>query len=115
MSASHFILLVEDERTGSEALAKNLVRLGIEPIRVDDLAQATELVKSKEYTIEGILLPTYLPGSEMKNGDDPGNLTFGTITTRAYCDSRSIDSSARKSTTLFATRNARRRIRPSGC
>jgi CheY-like chemotaxis protein len=66
VSASHFILLVEDERTGSDALATSLVRLGVEPIRVDDLVEAAEVARSKQYMIDGVLLPSHLPGVEIE-------------------------------------------------
>ena len=62
MSANHFILLVENTPTESETLALQLVRLGVEPIRVADLAEAMNVVKSREYAIRAVLLPSNLPG-----------------------------------------------------
>jgi Tfp pilus assembly protein PilZ len=62
MSASHFILLVESATGSTDTLATQLVRLGVEPIRVADLAEAVEMVKSKEYAVTAVLLPSELPG-----------------------------------------------------
>ena len=67
MSASHFILLVENERAGSDALATSLVRLGVEPIRVDSLAEAADIIESGQYAVSGILLPSHLPGADLAN------------------------------------------------
>lgn len=67
MSASHFILLVENDRTGSDALATSLVRLGVEPIRVDSLAEAAEIAESGQYALNGVLLPSHLPGADLAN------------------------------------------------
>ena len=41
-------------------LATQLVRLGVEPIRVADLAEAVETVKSKQYVFGALLLPVDL-------------------------------------------------------
>lgn len=62
MSASHFILLVDSDSTQTDTLATQLVRLGVEPIRVADLAEAVETVKSKQYAVSAVLLPADLPG-----------------------------------------------------
>ncbi len=62
MSASHFILLVESDVTQTDTLATQLVRLGVEPIRVADLAEAVETVKSRQYAVAAVLLPSDLPG-----------------------------------------------------
>jgi len=59
--ASHFIALIENEPAETERLARQLVRLGIEPLRVADLAEAMDLVKSRAYTIGAVLLPGDLP------------------------------------------------------
>lgn len=67
MPASHFVLLIEDDRGSSDALATSLVRLGVEPIRVDDLAEAVDLMKSKQYTIRGVLMPSDLPATDIHN------------------------------------------------
>jgi CheY-like chemotaxis protein len=64
--ASHFILLIDDETASTGALVAQLVRIGIEPIRVADLAEAVEVVKSKEYSIRAVLLPSHLPGSAVR-------------------------------------------------
>lgn len=42
-------------------LATQLVRLGVEPIRVADLAEAVDTVKSKQYAFGALLLPVDLP------------------------------------------------------
>ena len=62
MSASHFILLIESDPDRTETLATHLVRLGVEPIRVADLAEAVATVKSNAYGIAAIVLPADLPG-----------------------------------------------------
>lgn len=63
MASSYFVLLVEHESgAGTESLAAGLVRLGIEPIRVAHLDEAIETVKSKEYAIRGVMLPSDLAG-----------------------------------------------------
>ncbi|MFK7898846.1 MAG: PilZ domain-containing protein [Myxococcota bacterium] len=62
MSASHFILLVESPTSSTDPLAAQLVRLGVEPIRVADLAEAVEVVKSKQYAVSAVLVPAELPG-----------------------------------------------------
>jgi CheY-like chemotaxis protein len=67
VSASHFILLIDDERASTEALATHLVRLGVEPIRVENLEEAAEVVKSNQYTIRGVILPASLSGTDVKN------------------------------------------------
>lgn len=62
MSASHFILMIEHEASTTETLATRLVRLGVEPIRVPDLAEAIAAVKSRQYAFGAVLLPSDLPG-----------------------------------------------------
>ena len=66
MSASHFILLIESETSRTERLAAQLVALGVEPIRVSDLADAVAMIKSKEYAISAVILPADLPGNLVK-------------------------------------------------
>lgn len=61
MPASHFILMIESDPNRSENLATHLVRLGVEPIRVADLAEAVETVKSKQYAFGAVFLPSDLP------------------------------------------------------
>jgi len=63
---SHFILLIEDDPLASDALAAGLARLGIEPIRVAGLAEAVETVKSKEYAIRAVLMPSELDAAEVR-------------------------------------------------
>jgi hypothetical protein len=62
MPTSHFILMIEGEPRMSETLATQLVRLGVEAIRVEDLAEAVMTVKSKHYAFSGVILPSDLPG-----------------------------------------------------
>lgn len=67
MPTSHFVLLIENPQTGgSDSLAAGLVRLGIEPIRVADLDEAIETVKSRDYAIRAVLVPSGLPGAAIK-------------------------------------------------
>ena len=42
-------------------MAAGLVRLGVEPVRVPDLAEAIDLVKSKAYALAAVVLPSDLP------------------------------------------------------
>lgn len=65
MSASHFVLLIESDEGRTEPLAAQLVRLGVEPVRVEDLDEALALVKSKAYAICAVILPTELAGRAM--------------------------------------------------
>ena len=62
MAASHFVLLIESEPARTDALAAQLVGLGVEPIRVPDLADAVAMVKSREYAIAAVLVPSDVPG-----------------------------------------------------
>jgi hypothetical protein len=62
MQASHFILMIESNADQGEKLATQLVRLGVEPIRVADLAEAIASVKSKQYAFGAVILPSDLPG-----------------------------------------------------
>jgi len=62
MPTSHFILMIESDPSRSETLATQLVRLGVEPIRVADLAEAVVTVKSKQYSFSAVVLPSELPG-----------------------------------------------------
>jgi len=68
MPTSHFILLIELDPHGTAALAARLVRLGVEPIRVADLAEATALVRSRAYSFSGVLLPASLPTALVAKG-----------------------------------------------
>lgn len=61
MPTSHFILLVEMDPHRTATLAAQLIRLGIEPIRVADLLEAAALVRSRSYSFSGVLLPASLP------------------------------------------------------
>ena len=60
MATSHFVLLIENDPFESERLARQLVHLGVEPIRVADLAEAVAMMKSNAYSIRAILLPSNL-------------------------------------------------------
>lgn len=62
MPTSHFVLLIENERLQPDMLAAQLVRLGVEPIRVADLQEAVSTVKSKQYAVSAVLIPADLPG-----------------------------------------------------
>jgi len=59
--SSRFILLVENESAATDPLARQLVRLGIEPIRVEGLAEGIEAVEAGSYAIGAVLLPSDLP------------------------------------------------------
>ena len=61
MPTSHFILLIELDPHRTATLAAQLVRLGVEPIRVADLAEAAALVRSRSYSFSAVLLPVSLP------------------------------------------------------
>jgi uncharacterized protein (TIGR02266 family) len=60
VATSHFVLLIENDPSESEALARQLIHLGVEPIRVGNLAEAMDVMKSKAYSIRAILLPSHL-------------------------------------------------------
>ncbi len=66
MPASHFLLLVESTPDRTDALAAGLVRLGVEPIRVADLADAVAVVKAREYAIAAIIVPADTPGGDLR-------------------------------------------------
>lgn len=67
MSTSHFVLLIEHgTHPEGGALAAGLVRLGIEPIRVASLDEATSAVKAQEYAIRAVLLPSEIPGRAVR-------------------------------------------------
>ncbi len=62
MSTSHFILLVETDPAFTDTLSTQLVRIGIEPIRVPNLDEAVDVVKSKQYAVRGVLVPSEISG-----------------------------------------------------
>ena len=66
MPASHFVLLIESDSERTEALATGLVRLGVEPIRVADFADAVAVVKAREYAIAAVILPSDAPGRDAR-------------------------------------------------
>ncbi len=65
MPTSHFILLIELDPHRTSTLAAQLVRLGVEPIRVDDLAEAAAVVRSRSYAFSAVLLPASLPSARV--------------------------------------------------
>jgi CheY-like chemotaxis protein len=65
MPTSHFILLIELDPHRTSTLAAQLVRLGVEPIRVANLAEATALIESRTYSFSAILLPASLPSDRV--------------------------------------------------
>ncbi len=65
MPASHFILLIETDPDRTGPLATQLVRFGVEPIRVRGLDEAVDLLKSKQYAVSAVLLPVDLPADEV--------------------------------------------------
>jgi len=66
VSASHFVLLIEDAPSASDSLAATLVRLGVEPIRVGGLREAISVIKSRQYQLSGLLIPSDIPGKEVR-------------------------------------------------
>lgn len=66
MPTSHFILLIETDPSQTGSLAAQLVHLGTEPIRVADLAEAAQVVEEGEYSVSAVLLPSDLPGKEVR-------------------------------------------------
>lgn len=65
MPTSHFILLVELDPHRTATLAAQLVRLGVEPIRVADLAEAAALVRSRSYSFSAVFIPTSLAAAHV--------------------------------------------------
>ncbi|HPG26038.1 MAG: PilZ domain-containing protein [Spirochaetaceae bacterium] len=65
MPTGHFVLLIESDPARTKRLAVQLVRLGIEPIRVADLEEAAETVKSRQYAVAAVLIPADLPGRQV--------------------------------------------------
>jgi hypothetical protein len=61
MATGHFIILIETDPSRTEKLATQLVRLGVEPIRVSDPTDALDVVKSREYAICAVLVPSESP------------------------------------------------------
>lgn len=57
MTSRDFFLLVEGEPERTEKLAAGLVNLGVEAVRVADLAEAIGTAKAGTYPIRGILVP----------------------------------------------------------
>lgn len=63
MPTSHFILVIELDPHRTRALAAQLVRIGVEPVRVADLEEACSLVRSRAYSFSAVLVPSALPSS----------------------------------------------------
>ncbi len=63
MPTSHFILLIELDPHRTSTLAARLVRLGVEPVRVEDLLEAASVVRSRSYSFSAVLLPASLPAA----------------------------------------------------
>ncbi len=66
MATGHFILLVETDPTRTETLSRQMVRMGIEPIRVSDFDEAVDTIKSKQYAISAVLVPSESDGHRMR-------------------------------------------------
>jgi hypothetical protein len=84
MSTSHFILLIETDLRPADGLAAQLVRIGIEPIRAYDLDEAAEIIKSKQYVMSGIMLPSELPGKEVRKAMKSMRKHEGSLPAMAY-------------------------------
>jgi len=65
MATGHFIILIETDPRRTETLATQLVRLGIEPLRVSDTADALDIVKSRQYAISAVLVPSEFPAKAL--------------------------------------------------
>lgn len=91
MATGHFILLIETDPSQTEKLATQLVRLGVEAIRVSDLGEALDTVKSKEYSISAVLVPSEYEGRSLRKAlksmrrREPGlpAMAYGKIPDRA--------------------------------
>jgi len=66
MATGHFILLIETDPSQTEKLATQLVRLGIEAIRVSDLNEALDTIKAREYSIRAVLVPSEFDGKSLR-------------------------------------------------
>ena len=65
MSTGHFFLLIETDPALTGILAAQLVGLKIEPIRVSDLDEALEIVKTRQYAVSAVLVPSEIDGSAL--------------------------------------------------
>jgi len=66
MATGHFILLIETDPSLTEKLATQLVRLGVEAVRVGDLGDALDTIKSREYSISAVLVPSDIDGKNLR-------------------------------------------------
>lgn len=84
MPTSHFVLLIEPDPHRTETLAAQLVRLGVEPIRVGDLSEATKLVASRAYLFAGVLVPTALTPARVAKALEVMRATESVLPAMAY-------------------------------
>jgi hypothetical protein len=84
MPTSHFVLLIEPDPHRTETLAAQLVRHGVEPIRVAELSEATMLVRSQSYVFSGVLVPTSLPASRVAKALETMRQTESVLPAMAY-------------------------------
>lgn len=84
MPTSHFVLLIEPDPHRTETLAAQLVRLGVEPIRVGDLGEATKLVAARAYLFAGVLVPTTLAPARVAKALESMRETESLLPAMAY-------------------------------
>lgn len=84
MPTSHFVLLIEPDPHRTETLAAQLVRMGIEPIRVGELGEATRLVASRSYFFAGVLVPTSLSAARVAKALETMRQTESVLPAMAY-------------------------------
>jgi hypothetical protein len=66
MATGHFILLIETDPSVAQKLATQLVRLGVEAIRVAELSDALDTVQSEDYSICAVLVPSAFDGKSLR-------------------------------------------------
>jgi hypothetical protein len=66
MATGHFILLIETDPSLTQKLVTQLLRLGVEAIRVGDLNDALDAVRSREYSISAVLVPSGFDGKSLR-------------------------------------------------
>ena len=66
MATGHFIVLIETDLRRSDTLATQLVRLGVESIRVSNLGEAVDTIKSNQYAISAVLVPSEFEGKTLR-------------------------------------------------
>jgi hypothetical protein len=94
MPTSHFILLIEPDPHRTEGLAAQLVRLGVEPVRVAELAEAVAVVRSRAYVFAGVLVPTALPAARVAKALDAMRAVESVLPAMAY--GKAPDAAGRK-------------------